>query len=59
MEKKSFVQACNSFFGRKSGQMLSEFARELRELTPEDKGDLVMEFAKGGIEVVEPTTGLK
>jgi hypothetical protein len=34
-----FAAACLSFFGKKPGETLNEFAVELRKLTPQDKAE--------------------
>lgn len=55
MEKKSFVAACNSFFGRLPGQTLGDFQAELKTLDTNDRAYFVREFAKIGIEVTHAT----
>jgi hypothetical protein len=51
MEKKTFVSACNQFFGRLPGQTLGDFQAELKALDDNDRAYFVKEFAKVGIEV--------
>ena len=50
LKKMSFVMACSSHFGRKPGQTLQEFNRELKELTPKDREDLTTMFRDLGID---------
>ena len=51
---KTFTAACKDFFGFKDGQKLSEFAAELKALTPEDKQDIFEGFKAIGIECEPP-----
>jgi hypothetical protein len=39
--RMSFVTACHTYFGRKSGQSLLEFGAELKALTSQDRRELV------------------
>lgn len=52
MIKKSFVAACNDYFGRKPGQTLPEFQAELKALTEDDRKYFIREFVKVGYEIV-------
>ena len=40
MANKSFTMACAEFFGRLPGESLGDFAKELKELTDEDRAEL-------------------
>lgn len=40
MSTMSFTKACKEYFGTKPGQKLTEFAAELKALTPEDKAEM-------------------
>lgn len=52
MPEMGFVTACSKYFGKLPGQTTSEFAKELRALTPEDKADLAPLLSKElGVEV--------
>jgi hypothetical protein len=42
MATLTFVQAISKVFGRKPGQTLESFARELAALSPEDRIDLAV-----------------
>ena len=44
MREMTFIAACRSFFGPKDGQSLLEFAKEVKELTPKDRADMVEMF---------------
>ena len=46
MEKMKFVTACMKFFGRKEGQNLMDFAKEVNALTPTDKAELAPLLSK-------------
>lgn len=41
MEERGFVVACKSFFEMKPGQTLLDFKKEVAELTPKDRQDLI------------------
>jgi hypothetical protein len=41
MAEKTAMAIINEFFGRKPGQTLTEFAAEIKELSPEEKAELV------------------
>lgn len=49
----TFVQACREFFGKLPNQTLQEFAAELRQLTPEDKAEMVILFRGIGIDATK------
>lgn len=52
MDKLSFVAAAMKYLGRKPGQGLAEFSREVGALTPGDKQELAPLLAEAlGIEV--------
>ena len=52
MEKVSFAVACKRYFGIKEGELLGGFVKELKALTPEDKGWFAQELTKElGVEV--------
>lgn len=53
MTKQTFAVACKQFFGIRPGTTTGDFMQELKALTPEDKADLKVEFAKIGIEIIE------
>lgn len=53
LKHTSFVGACREFFGIKSGQTLQEFAAELRQLTPEDKAEMVQLFRQVGLDATK------
>jgi len=52
----SFTKACNDYFGKKPGQTLADFQKELKELDADDRTYFRKEFAKIGIEIEAPTT---
>jgi len=54
----TFTAAMSKYFGRREGQTLSDFQKELSALTPEDKIELrpLLEAALG--ETVDPPAGL-
>lgn len=54
MLESSFMAACREFFGIKSGQSMIDFAKEVKELTPEDREYFKVEFAKIGISITNP-----
>jgi hypothetical protein len=45
-ETKSFVVGCMKFFGRKSGQGVAEFAKEIKDLTIADRTELAPLLSK-------------
>lgn len=49
----SFTVACNTYFGRKPGQCLHDFVKELDRLTPTEKTELILEFKKHGVLISE------
>ncbi len=51
MKKMGFVSACKEFFGLKEGQTLTQFAAELKALTPKDKAELSAMFTAVGYEI--------
>lgn len=53
MEQKPFAVAARQFFGLREGQTLIGFAKELKDLTAEDKAELAPLLGKElGCEVV-------
>ena len=40
MASKTFLVACQQYFGRKPGQTLQQFAEEAKKLTAEDRAEL-------------------
>ena len=55
MKPMTFMQACKDFFGLKPGQTLSDFAREMRELTDADKAEISALFPSVGYGIVSAT----
>lgn len=47
----TFTKACATFFGKRDGQALMEFQKELKDLTPADREYFKKEFAKIGVNV--------
>ena len=45
-ESIGFVVACKRYFGLKSGQKMSEFAAELKALTPKDREEMAPQLSK-------------
>lgn len=56
---KSLTARCNEFFGRHPGQSMSQFAAELKQLTPEDRQWFVNEFNKNGMPCEDTTAAVK
>ena len=56
MAAKSFVLACKEFFGYRQGQTLTDFKKELDDLSAGDRQYFIREFAKIGIEVSMPVS---
>ena len=55
MQEMTPVQVLREYFGMKPGQSLADFAKELKELTPEDRNELVTLAAeKLNVTVKEP-----
>jgi len=54
MMEKTFIKACRELFGYKTGEGLKEFAVELKELSQNDRRDLIAEFDKIGIKITAP-----
>lgn len=52
MKSMTFVAACKDFFGMKQGQTATDFMKEIRELTPEDRTYLTALFPSVGYEIV-------
>lgn len=53
MEQMTFISACRKFFGIKDGQTLQQFASEIKELTAQDKLDLIEMFKTVGIDATK------
>lgn len=53
METMTFISACRKFFGLKDGQKLQDFAAEMRELTAQDRLDLIAMFRTVGIDATK------
>ncbi len=51
---KTFTAACRDFFGFLPDQKLSEFAAELKQVTPQDKKDIHEGFKAIGIDCDPP-----
>lgn len=49
----TFVAACKLFFGSLPNQTLVEFIKELKELTPDDKAELIQMFHTVGIDATK------
>lgn len=49
----SFIAACREFFGLKDGQTLQQFAQEIRELTPDDKAEMIQMFRSVGFDATK------
>ena len=50
----SFTARCRTFFGKRPGDTLMDFAKELRELTNEDKLEFCEEFNAMGLPTALP-----
>jgi len=48
LKQVTFIMACRDFFGMKQGQTLQEFATEVKQLTPEDRKDMIEMFKTVG-----------
>jgi hypothetical protein len=57
MKNMTFVMACKQHFGYKDGQTLQEFSQELKQLTEQDKNDLIIAFRSIGIDATKQTIG--
>lgn len=51
MIQSSFTKATKEYFGYKPGQNLTDFMKEVKALTPEDRKYFVVEFRKVGYEI--------
>ena len=49
---KSLTMQCKTFFGLLSDQRLQDFVAELKELTDQDKEDLIRYFNEAGMPTV-------
>lgn len=52
-KKLSFMAACKDFFGLKSGQTSMDFAKEIKELTEEDRKDIRLGLEQNGYEILQ------
>jgi hypothetical protein len=53
LKHTSFIAACREFFGMKFGQTLQEFAKEVKELTPEDRVEMIALFRTVGYDATK------
>jgi hypothetical protein len=53
LKQTSFIGACREFFGLKPGQVLKDFADEVKQLTPQDKIDLIAMFRTVGFDATK------
>jgi hypothetical protein len=53
MKECSFVVACSEFFGKRDGQSSLSFLKEIQQLTPEDKAELIVLFAGVGYTITK------
>jgi hypothetical protein len=53
MKHCSFIQACREFFGLKDGQTLKEFVDEIRQLSVDDKAELILLFRNVGYDATK------
>jgi hypothetical protein len=53
LKPMTFVAACREFFGKLPHQTLQDFAAELKQLTPDDKAELVILFRNVGIDATK------
>jgi len=53
MVRSTLTKALKDYFGYKSGQNLTGFMAEIKELTAEDKVYFKKEFVKVGYEIIE------
>lgn len=56
MEQMTMTQAFNRYFGKKSGQTMSEFSQEIKAAVSADRDGWVKLFATVGIEIVAPSS---
>jgi len=56
---QSFTAACKTFFGFREDQKISDFAAELRELSPADKLEIAEGLRAVGIDCEDPATPAK
>lgn len=49
----SFIHACREFFGMLPGQTLQQFAAEIKQLTPDDKQELIKLFRQVGLDATK------
>ena len=53
MKEMTFMQACKDFFGVKDGQTPMQFAKEVRELTTDDRADITLGLEKNGYKIIQ------
>lgn len=51
----TFIAACKQFFGFKPGQTLSEFGKEIRDLTAKDREEIAEGLRAAGLDVDHET----
>lgn len=47
----TFIAACKTFFGFKEGQSLTDFGKEIRDLTPADREEIANALRARGYEI--------
>ena len=57
MAQVGFIAAMRHFLGFREGRELTDFAAELKELTPKDREELVAGLRLNGIDCAEPLPG--
>lgn len=53
-KRPSFISACKEFFGFKPGQKLSDFAAEIKALSPSDKAEIAQGLRDAGFDCEDP-----
>lgn len=51
----TFMQACKDFFGLQDGQTPMQFAKEVKQLTSEDRAEISIGLEKNGYFIVQAT----
>lgn len=49
METMGLLMRCKSYFGLRPGTGLADFKKEMTDLTPKDRQDLVLYFNEAGL----------
>jgi len=52
MKEMTFMQACKDFFGLKADQTPMQFAKEVRELTADDRTEITTGLEKNGYKII-------